>query len=522
MSITWQRLAGDTDDFAVKVSLLRDPDDGANASPEWSATWGAFELWVQGRNLCAHTEQGETVQAVHWYLMPLLEWLVANWNPLLHEERLPNQIAATDAMKSLRATALSPATPFAAQGLRGETIWSEWWERHALHAARAGGLLPDVVIRRLGDAVEVSWDSLRAPAAPEGFAFLSPTGVHRVAPDHFATTLHTALVDVLREVSSRHPEIARFAELLGDAQALGNVELTPAREAWLAGLGPRYERMKQRWDEVRDRLRATGEGAVETLLAAVAEPLVVRGAPTAGFLFGALSPNIVEDDVVALTRLVLASHRPGASGTDQLDRVADWQAIAARLDPAHAPWRQGYDLADEAADALGLNAHESPDVDQLLDRLRVERRRVRLHDADVRGLAIVSPDHAPTVASNDTYELNARPEVLRFTLAHELCHVLFDRSATRSLAVASGPWAPLHVEQRANAFAAYLLMPEELVRSEVVRHGAEGFERRDLEALADRMGTSVSATAWHLWNLGLIDRGTADRLLRSVGDVLLS
>ena len=40
-------------------------------------------------NLCAHREDGEQVDSVHWYLLPLIEWFADNWNPLLHEERLP-------------------------------------------------------------------------------------------------------------------------------------------------------------------------------------------------------------------------------------------------------------------------------------------------------------------------------------------------------------------------------------------------------------------------------------------------
>ena len=55
----------------------------------------------------------------------------------------------------------------------------------------------------------------------------------------------------------------------------------------------------------------------------------------------------------------------------------------------------------------------------------------------------------------------------RFTLAHELCHLLVDRDKGARLAIVSGPWAPLDVERRANAFAAALLMPEAAVAKAV-------------------------------------------------------
>lgn len=58
---------------------------------------------------------------------------------------------------------------------------------------------------------------------------------------------------------------------------------------------------------------------------------------------------------------------------------------------------------------------------------------------------------------------NAHTFGRRFTLAHEFCHLLFDRDVGAHLAIASGPWAPHDVERRANAFAAMFLMPNGLV-----------------------------------------------------------
>ena len=48
-------------------------------------------------------------------------------------------------------------------------------------------------------------------------------------------------------------------------------------------------------------------------------------------------------------------------------------------------------------------------------------------------------------------------------IGHELCHLLHDRSFGSRLVIVSGPWAPRAIEQRANAFAAWLLMPPSLV-----------------------------------------------------------
>ena len=52
MSTRWERLAGDTGAFALKLAFSQDPDDGRAADPDGSLSWGSFQLWVEGRT-CA-------------------------------------------------------------------------------------------------------------------------------------------------------------------------------------------------------------------------------------------------------------------------------------------------------------------------------------------------------------------------------------------------------------------------------------------------------------------------------------
>ena len=65
MTTQWQRLAGDTGQFAVRISFAADPDEGQGIDPEVGLSWGSFQIWAQGRNLCAHIAQGERVDSVH-------------------------------------------------------------------------------------------------------------------------------------------------------------------------------------------------------------------------------------------------------------------------------------------------------------------------------------------------------------------------------------------------------------------------------------------------------------------------
>ena len=127
-----------------------------------------------------------------------------------------------------------------------------------------------------------------------------------------------------------------------------------------------------------------------------------------------------------------------------------------------SPWQQGYALAEELQNDLdGRVDGERVDMEAILDHLGVEVTDANLSDGAIRGVAIAGPRHRSGIVWNRNNHFNADAQGLRFTLAHELCHLLFDRSAGQRLAIASGPWAPPSLEQRANAFAAMLLMPTE-------------------------------------------------------------
>jgi len=74
----------------------------------------------------------------------------------------------------------------------------------------------------------------------------------------------------------------------------------------------------------------------------------------------------------------------------------------------------------------------------------------------------------------------------------------------------SGPWAAPGNERRANASAAYLLMPRELV--------VRGWQRKlaggdpELSAFAERLQVNETALIEHLYNLDLIDEMARERM----------
>jgi hypothetical protein len=111
------------------------------------------------------------------------------------------------------------------------------------------------------------------------------------------------------------------------------------------------------------------------------------------------------------------------------------------------------------ATILGGDADGWVDIHFVVNNLGIEVSGIDLSDDEVRAVSVFGPTQRPHVFYNRRTRWGQSDAVQRFTLAHELCHLLLDREHGDELAIATGPWAPVGIEQRANAFAAAFLMP---------------------------------------------------------------
>jgi Zn-dependent peptidase ImmA (M78 family)/transcriptional regulator with XRE-family HTH domain len=207
---------------------------------------------------------------------------------------------------------------------------------------------------------------------------------------------------------------------------------------------------------------------------------------------------------------VLGPAPPGAAPAG----AAPLEAAGPRLGgPGRGPAvDQGRRLAGQVRRALGLGDGPVARLPDLLEeRFRLDVDLSPLPEA-VDGLCVSVGER--TLVLVGSRKPSSRQ---RFTLAHELAHYLLDdldplyvdeRGArTRSLA-----------EMRANAFAAHLLMPEPGVRS-AIEGTTDDAERAVRVALT--FGTSVSAAAYQLGNLGLVPDTVRDRLAETGAKPLL-
>jgi len=505
---------GDVDSFACWLRFYPEPDAAPDVDSDLACSWGELSLWVRGRNLCAHWMHGERHDAVHWYLLSFLEWLAESWDPLFHEERMPYPDSGAGAAKDILHASV-PVVATVEEAIERFSLVQQWMGRHGLQASADGGLFPHVFLRRRRGQVEVSWHNGEPAFAPDDFVYSDRTGYETVRARSVGDTLYNVLRDATRHLRAVAPESERVQALANAVAALPDDSRMEQRVAWLAGLGRTADEVRERWATARqaamDAIESGVGDAVAASLGVRASPLLVDGTCRAAVLFGSMSPSIAQSDVKLIARLLLNAYEPSRR-TPELDEISE--QVDAVYEEA---WRDGYELAERVHAELAFDTAARIDIAGTIDRLKIRRKSIELSDRDVRGISLTSPVHRPTIVVNARFANNRREDVHRFTLAHELCHVLFDQDFEHELAMASGPWAPAAIEQRANAFAAMFLMPRDLVRQAIAKATEAPDSLDGVVQLSRSMGTSISTTIDHLFNLNQIDGFSRDRLREELG-----
>lgn len=516
MSATARKLSsrsfgfGDRAVFFCQVEICPEAEDRF-ATQEEAASWGSLELWAGGRNLCAHYEGTTLLPTVNWYLLPFFEWLAKQWDFLLHEQRPPVRFAGETAWASLNET--NHPDDFECQRNRSEAAAKEnydWSQRHCLWACRQGGLFPDVVIRRDRDAVEISWGGESGVGGADDVSWVSGAGVVRLPPGDVAAAFHAVLREACATLRESLPASSRVRALAQRVEKLSKPQLRDTRLAILAGLGTSFQQWRKHWGRLRAKLGGKLSPLKDWFAGDADDDLVVAGSCEGALMFGSAAPTLREKDVFTLAEK-LVEHSQAGKAKDAL------ASHAAATPLGNRPYQQGYALAGDWAEASNLwgTKPEPVDITQHLAHFGVAVSDVTLGDEDIGGVAVARQGLAPVILVNTANPRNKYPSGLRFTLAHELCHLLHDRDHARNVALISGPWAPPGIEKRANAFAAHLLMPGALVDAAFAEKGGKAHNPtfEELLAVAKQLDVSVDALAHHMANLGYFSPAHRDSLL---------
>ncbi len=138
-------------------------------------------------------------------------------------------------------------------------------------------------------------------------------------------------------------------------------------------------------------------------------------------------------------------------------------------------YSQGYGLALWLREFVGLGAGKVV-PDDILRRWNVEILELEM-DSTISAVAVWGKKHGPGVIINS--KKSARSSTRngrRATLAHEICHLIYDRKRSLPVADVLGGLGPKFAEKRANAFAAELLLPRALAAETLAKAESELIE----------------------------------------------
>ena len=516
-------LYGHKEKFAIGLQFHRDPDTEYPVEPFLGNTWGSLQIWVDGINLCSHIDDGKIFESVDWYFLNLLEWFIENWNPLFHEQRLPNKNVGSNAWLSLHLTEIPPpALESNEEELdKWESWWQDWWFRHSIMSARDGGLFPDILIRRCMDMVEISWGRSNLPGAPEHFCFINDEPNFKLLrPQSVAEPIYQLLTDAAHHLSEKLPcedRVRAFSENVKKLQACGSdgCDLRKQRIAWLAGLGRTSAEVTEGWERTERAIRNEENFAVgtEKVLETVGTPIVITGSCHAALMFGSMAPEVVDDDAIKLAHEMIRLHDSEYPGSILLDEMRS--KLCEEVEQFVEPCEQGYKLARLFHELNGTEFEhcKSVEIEEILDTLGILVSDLDLSDAGIKGVSIAGPSFRSAIFLNPKNDFNKDHAGRRFSLAHELCHHLIDTEIGRSLSLASGPWAPRRIELRASAFAAEILVPASLIRYDSMGKSADFSSLDGIIELSEKYVVGKITLLNHLRNRGFITENERDRFL---------
>jgi Zn-dependent peptidase ImmA (M78 family) len=244
---------------------------------------------------------------------------------------------------------------------------------------------------------------------------------------------------------------------------------------------------------------------------------------------GAVRPftNVVEaawsqDEFVALTRMVgyvlpLRSvknvfrrlRRLPHYSTDLLERLSRQAQEVVSKHKDLAPHEQGRKLAQWFRTIPGVVNRQNVTNDVgILRMLRVYFTKIQIDSSAIDALAVWGSDRGPAVLLNENGKHSSTGGGRRATIAHEICHLLIDRKHALPVAEALGGKMPVAIEQRAKAFAAELLLPQEIAAAEF-RNSANVWEA--LEKLTIDFAVTRSLAAIQLLHADGLDLSAEEK-----------
>lgn len=418
--------------------------------------WGDLVVWVGGHR---HWVSGDSdIRPVQWTWVDLVEHLARAWGHLLYEENAPFGLVAAGP-EELRDPRLLKSV-VGKSSIEVEDAVHAYQQRHDLAAGLKGITLPPLWMLREGRTIRVRANGQDLWCPLEDFVSLLETLVEKLRPQVTAPRGVAALQrwDLRKNISQERVLSLRTALPVLEVRALPPA--TQSVESW--------------WGAEEDD-----------------SPLMA-----AARLSQPLKPETRRSLLLAIARVPRAE-------TPALDGLSDEVQPVKEAVASQRSFQQGYALALWLRSKLSLG-DSAVDPGELLQNWGVHVEDLPELEQDLDAVACWG-GKGPAVLVNPRGRHALSRGGRQATLAHEVAHLVLDRATHLPAAEVFGGSTPLHLEKRARAFAAELLLPREVAALIVTQASSLDKAMDELQA---RYGVSKEVVvhqirngrAWELLN----------------------
>ena len=415
-------------DFEVDQATNRQQRIQVGPNHEFDITIGSSSWNIVSGGSSFFTRQANTQSPTPGFqpdsLEHLADWLRSNWEPIAFGTDVrPLSILEANA-SACRAYAIGLDRTRQDHNRREEL--ERWWSRHAVRAADSS--LPNLFFERQEDEIVISWDSTASTDA------------------HFS--IGAGLVSIPAEYA-----VPGLRNLMMMHCGRGRDSFPFGPRGYNSQAGLRILRSYRGADDVTAQwLDSMGFQASDSSQFAM---VGTSRHPVVGLLRSSRDSGLELSDIQCILQ-----HLSNAEPDSYLALRSLAGGLDATIDPRE-PWESGYALAGQIREKLNLVSGMEVDVEKIVSEGGVNVVDLELDDAEVRGACVGTSKYKPLIVVNTNCAQSHGPSGRRITLAHEFCHLLFDRSRMRGLARFEGRFADGDrlFEMRANAFAVELLLP---------------------------------------------------------------
>lgn len=425
------------------------------ATPSAELTHGVLTLSIGDHEVWGQ-DDGE------WPWVDLLQWLGRSWAWLRGEEGLPAPLPSDAPSFRFLVEYLEHATRGQPQASRSRASMALWnfRETHDLSRALLGAEAPPILVWREGLLAHILTEENRFTARwssiIRSITALGEAIAHRLQPIESSDERARAVIRAWRtrdqKPSSRWLAIART----GGASNL--VPLSP------------------KWSDV-------DLGEIET------SPILAAARMTARL------PATVAEAVLEQIYEVPYRQTPIAE-------IASAVAERASVASSDLPFEQAHAFAGAFRAYVGLKVEAPFDPDAWLASIGVLVKDIHLGQRSVEAIAVWGPRNGPAILVNRDGAAAAGARGRNASLAHEIGHLIIDRTSALPAAEVLGGRVDPEVEQRARAFAAEVLLPRSVAGARFSSVAHEAAARRAVNSLTTRYRVSREIVAWQARNSG--------------------